>query len=472
MPPFKKLFALRENHLLLWLCFLLIFPISLSSLILSPVSAAEQEDQADGLSAEAFIQSEAGQKFQQEDYENALPAFDSLLRTYPRDALVRRYQAITLDRLGRSQEAIRIFQDLLSENPSHIPTHYFLGQAYARQGDWERAQNEWQWVLSQPDAEVYATWSALSLEQAGGLKIPAETRKLMRWYIVGRYGYEYDSNVILRPDDESLASSRDQNAGRQLLDLAVRYRAISKRDLSLDLLYAVRQTIHDDSLNEFNFHSEEFGAQIRKRIQIGSQDVVAGLRYDLMLGILETDLFSLRNQWVLSADTRFTERTRTVFYDRIAWTEFGPDGFSPAETSRDGLYHDIGATHYWYSRDFKSYVYWREELNFAHAHGKNFDSWGMTSRLGVHHPIHDRLELDVSTGVEMSFYPHFSSVSSRDNSRRRDRDWDIYSAVTYRLTPEIGVRFFYRFIYAYNQNNFYDYTRQIGGVHVLYSRSF
>lgn len=233
----------------------------------------------------------------------------------------------------------------------------------------------------------------------------------------------------------------------------------------------MRQSFHDDSLNEFNFHSEEFGINGRKRVQIGDRDWVLGARYDFLLGILDDSIFSIRNRWQASAETRFTEHTRTVFYDRVTLAHFRNDGVEPSLTSRDGLYNDLGVTQYWYSQDFRRYLFARQELNSGSSDGDNYDNWGTTSRLGFNTPLVKRLDWETSSGLQLGFYPNFSSVSSLDTSRRRDNEWDIYTALTYHLTSRLGVRAFYRYIRAANQNNLFDYDRHIGGMQLIYELS-
>ncbi len=434
---------------------------------------AYADEAARRITSEAFLASEAGTLFQTGDYDGALLALEGLLETYPGDPLLIRYRAISLDRLGRSEEAIAVFKDLLLESPLHIPTRYFLGQSYARIGDTAKANEEWKWVAAEGKDTPYGLWAERALLRSGGIEQPPPaTKEVLRWYVLARYGYEYDSNVILRPSDDTIRSTREQDAGRHVMDLNLRYRAFSRRDLAVDLLYSVRQSLHDSSFNEFNFHSEEFGLNLRKKVSIRNQDFVLGARYKLLVGILEENLFSVRNSWRLSADTRFTPRTRTVFHDRMTVSNFGPDGFDPDRTSRDGFYNDVGFTHYFYSSNFRSYVFLREEFKSAHVRGNNFDFVGSATRLGVHHPIFKRLVADVSTGLGLKFYHNFSSISTRDSSRRRDINWDLYSGLTYYLTSHISLRGFYRFVIAENQNNFFDYRRHISGAQVMYSKSF
>lgn len=429
----------------------------------------------DSISADAFVASEAGAAFQSGDYERALAEIDSLTEKHPGDPLLIRYRAIALDRLGRSDEAIATFKDLLIDYPDHIPTRFFLGEAYARVGERDLAVEQWKWVALNGDGTPYESWAHSALTITPTVKFTQEegaaAPSVKRWHIYGRYGYEYDSNVILKPNDGSLASTRDPNAGRQTIDFALRYRAFSRRDMAVDLHYAMRQTLHDDSLDEFNFHSEEFSINARKRLQIRNQDVTVGLRYDFLIGFLGEDLFSVRNRWRLSADTRFTERSRTVFYDRITISNFAQDGFDRDLVGRDGFSNDVGVTHYIYSNDFRKYIYLNQEFNSSHTEGDNFDRVGTYSRIGAHVPLLERLDWDGSVGLRLRFYHNFHAFSTRDASRRRDVNWDIYNALTFHLTEHIGLRGFYRYISGDNQNNFFDYNRHVGGVHVIYSQS-
>lgn len=435
---------------------------------LSAAPPQGEEKQAKAISSEDFLSSPAAEYFQAEQYEKALEALDSLSNQYPQDPLLLRYRAMALDRLGRSKEAISIFEDLLKQDPTHVPTRYFLGQAYERIGDNDAARKEWQLVAYQGTDTPYGNWAGTTLERIG----PAPVRvkpSVKRWSIATRYGWEYDSNVVLKPNDDGLATTQDEGAGRHIMELRSKYRTFSRRDFAIDLFYDFRQSLHDNSRNEFNFTNQNVGLEVRKRHQVFNQDVIYGLRYEFSPGFLDGNLFSLKNQWTLNADFRFTPRTRTVFFDRMAATNFGRDGSDPPRTSRDGFYHDLGVTHYWYSQDFRRYLFLQEEFNSAFTRGGNFDQLGNTTRVGVHIPLVKQTDLDLSGGLETGFYRNFSSLSSLDLSRRRDINWDLYAAVTHHLTSNLSLRGFYRFTNATNQNNFFDYDRHVGGAQIIYT---
>lgn len=420
------------------------------------------------ISAEEFSSSAFAELFQEGDYEAALFALEPLLERYPNDPLLLRYRAMTVDRLGRSSEAIAQFQKILEEDPHHVPTRFFLGQAYERAGRPEEAAQEWRWVVKNSPVAEYREWAEAALARPGIPEVVPPVPK--RWFLAGIAGWEWDSNVTLKPDDKALANVGDKNADRFSATLRLGYHLIRERDLGIDLLYTGRQSVHDDSLDDLNFTSQEGSIDVRKRGTFLNRDVTWGSRYDGMVGLLEGDLLSFTNRLTLSADTRLTPRTRTVLTKRFSWIDFGPDGSNPPQTSRDGFYGDFGITQYFYTTDFQRHLFLTQEYNDTRTRGGNFERRGTTSRVGIHTPLpwFNRVEADLATGFRWNRYPRFSSLSTLDTARRRDTIWDLYVGLTYPVNPKLSTRVFYRFVDAKNRNDFFEYDRHVTGVQLLF----
>ncbi len=421
------------------------------------------------ISNEFFLASPAVEFYQNGDFKNALEGFESLQREFPGDVLIQRYRAMALDRLDRFDEAADILKKIIAKDPGYVPARYFLGVVYSDSGKSAAAQTEWKWVVENAGNTIYKDWAKARLAAKAPEKKDTSARL---WRLSARYGYEYDDNVTLKPSDEALASSEGSDAGRQLAEFIVRRRVHSSRDTAIDLKGGFRQTFHDSGLDDFNFTSLEAGADVQHRVTWFGRKVTLRLEYDLKAGFLDGNTFSTRNIGTLSADTRFTENTRTVLFYRLTGAEFGPDGSRPAQSSRDGIYQDVGLTQYWYLNNPKNYIFLRGELNGASTTGSNFDSLGTTARLGYHAGIFKNTDLDLMTGYEFNNYLHFDSLSSLDRGERQDSIWDIYGALTHYFTPEIGLRVFYRHVNADNDNGFFEYTRNIGGAQLLYSKAF
>ena len=425
-----------------------------------------QAQEPDTIPLEEFQSSRFAQLFQEGRYEEALEALDSLRERYPQDPLLLRYRGIALDRLGRSEEAIAQFEDLLRRNPNHVPTRYFLGLALAHQGKADPAKRELEWVQRESPLPTYREWAKAALDQLqAGAAVPIRPQ---RWSLRGSAGWEWDSNVLLKPDDKSLALVGDRNADRFSANLQIGYRAVAERDRLLDLLYTTRSSFHDDGLDDFNFTSEEIGVVGQRAGRFFGQPVWWGGRYDSAVGFLKEDLFSWTNRATLSADTRLTPRTRTVLSHQISWVDFGPDGSNPPQTSRDGLYQELGLTHTLYSADFRRHLFITQSYGDARVRGGNFERRGAGSRVGFHIPLTARLTADASVGFQWNRYPRFSSLSSLDLARRRDTDWDFYAALSRPVPPRILGRFFYRFVAARNRNDFFEYDRHLAGVELYF----
>lgn len=426
-----------------------------------PARTDEPPREETGISLETFRDSQFARLFKAEDYAGALQALEELLVAHPRDPLLLRYRAITLDRLGRTEEAVGQFQQLLKRNPQHVPTRYYLGLALARAGRTEQARQELEWVSRNSRVAQYAKWarSALSSLAAG-----APPAKPPRWFLNGSAGWEWDSNVSLKPSDKALASAGDQNADRFSVNLLVDYALLREPDRAADLIYTTRNSANDDSFNELNFFTQEAALSARRRSSFFGKPLLLGGRFDTVAGFLEEDLFSWANRLTFSGDTRLTPRTRSVLAHQVSWTDFGPDGSNPPQTSRDGLYQDLSLTEYLYTAGFQRYLSLTQGYRDTRVRGGNFERRGTFSRIGLHTPLTRRLAADLSVGFAWNRYPRFSSLSGLDRQRRRDTDCDFSAALSWPVTPRLVGRLFYRFVTARNRNDFFEYDRHLAGV--------
>ena len=240
------------------------------------------------------------------------------------------------------------------------------------------------------------------------------------------------------------------------------------------MIYTTRQSLHDRGVDEVNFTSQELALDARKRVSLVNRDIILGARYDLLSGFLDGDLFSLSNRLLLSSDLRLTPHTRTYAYNRFTASDFGPDGSNPPQTSRDGVYEDVGFLQYVYTEDFLTYLYVGQELEFDQTRGANFTRRGTSTRLGAHTPVPLIMQTDFDIVGTFRFgkYPRFTSLSSLDSERREDTNWGLTVSLTHAWTPQLATRLFYDLINANNRNDFFQYDRHIAGVQLLFSQSF
>ncbi|MBI3333299.1 MAG: tetratricopeptide repeat protein [Candidatus Omnitrophica bacterium] len=359
--------------------------------------------------------------FREREFKRALESIDRLIRKYPDDPLLLRYRALTLDKLGRHKEAVAAYRQLLAQQPNHVPTHLFLGLAYARDGKPAEATRELQWVMEHSDSDDYRHWAQGQLSRIRKKRRHVAHLVHRKPYLFGKVGAAYDSNPLLTPDDGTLSSEPHRAGADYILDLTTGYPFILEKNTRVDALYINETLLHDRGTDDVNFTSQGVAVDAKRRTFIDRRPVLWGARYDFRANFLRSDLFSVVNQLLLSADTIFWRHTRTDLYGRASYANYGPDGSNPPVTSRDGVRGGIGVIQYFYpTRDYKSYVFLKEEWNAADTRGDNFDREGSLTRIGLHAPLRclGPVDPDLSVGFDYGVYPEFSSLSTLDQSER------------------------------------------------------
>jgi len=422
------------------------------------------------ISKEAFLSSDFPRLFKARQFQKALDASEALRKKYPDDPLILRYRALTLDKLGRHEEAITAYREILSRNPNHLPTHLFLGLAYARAGKSAEAVKELHWVVEHSASDEYRHWAEAQLTRIRQKKVSKKVAR--KPYLLGKTGVSYDSNPLLIPDDKSLSSRSKEDGVDFPIDLTLGYPLLLDKEFRLDAMYINQTMLHDAGADAVDFISQGFALDAKKRTFFGNRAVLFGGRYDLKANFLRSDLFSVINRFLVSADTSFWRRTRTHTYGRFSYSNYGPDGSTPAVTSRDGTRGGLGIVQYFYTaKDYRTYIFAKQEVSFAETRGDNFDRIGSLSRLGFHGPLGfvKRTDYDASAGFDYGTYPEFSSLSTLDLAERRDLRLDAYGALTYHWRSDLATRGFYRFINSDNENDFFDRNRHIAGMEVIFS---
>ena len=355
--------------------------------------------------------------------------------------------------------------------PNYIPARLFLGLAYVKQAEYEKARQELRYVAKHASSQEYRHWAQAQLNRLYKNVRSASAPVKKKPYVVGKTGIFYDSNPLLLPDNKDLLAKSKEAAALYLFELTAGYPLHLDKDSRMDVLYIGQQYSHSHGAEAVDFTSQGFAFDAKKRTFLGTRSFLVGSRYDFRANFLRSDLFSLVNRFFLSADTSFWPKTQTHFYGRFGILNYGPDGANPGQTSRDAVRGGIGATQYFYTSDFKSFFFIKGEGNFNEARGDNFNRQGALARIGFHTPflLLKKTDLDISSGYDWGTYPDFLSASSLDTRERHDQRWDVYTGLTHHWKPGLATRVFYRFINSANDNDLFDRTRHLAGMEVVFS---
>lgn len=161
-------------------------------------------------------------------------------------------------------------------------------------------------------------------------------REARRWAASLETGFEYDTNVVLAPDDEAIKDSRgigDQADARFVVRAGALWRAFEGDGFRLHVAYDLSQSVHAD-LREFDLQAHRVSAALaaaRGRFQFG----VAGA-YDFYLLDYESFLHEgIVRPWLRLSETRLT--ATEVAY-RLRGRDFTRLPFDPF---RDALGHAV-----------------------------------------------------------------------------------------------------------------------------------
>ena len=85
-------------------------------------------------------------------------------QTYPEDTVIKRYIGACLERLRQSDEAMVVFQDILSQNPNDLPSRQYLGKIYLKKGEFEKAEKEFLFLAAQSEEQTFSSFAQSQLD--------------------------------------------------------------------------------------------------------------------------------------------------------------------------------------------------------------------------------------------------------------------------------------------------------------------
>ena len=224
------------------------------------------------ISHKEFLASDFTKYFKNKEFEKALQESDALLKKYPHDPLILRYRALTLEKLNHPHEAIQLYQDILQVHPNDIPARLFIGLAYIREAQYQKAEEELQYIVEHGSTVEYKHWAH---EQLNRLRLnerlvnkPIEKKA----YLLGKLGIDYDSNPLLIADNKSLSPPGSKKAAALYVsELSVGYPLILDKDFRLDTLYIGEELLHSRGAKQVDFSSQGFALVAKKRQFLGER---------------------------------------------------------------------------------------------------------------------------------------------------------------------------------------------------------
>jgi len=276
--------------------------------------------------------------FEMKQYEEAEKWFERASRQACCQYSGLLFRGLTRYRLGDDAGALEYLTQA-EEDPKLRPTaRYYMALTLLRQGQWEKGRADLERLSAESPESELGKIAAKYLKEAGsGLRRPGAESAGPAWTFRGETGLEYDSNVMLAPDDDDVKSSRGisgEEDGRFRLGLGGSYRLVDNETLSATMAYDFYQSVHFD-LTEFDLQGHSV------RMNVSSPWLGVRVGATAVYDFYALNYRSFFQQGSATPWVSFFEGKRTA--TRLLYTLRGRDYFrDPFEPYLDSIKHSVG----------------------------------------------------------------------------------------------------------------------------------
>ncbi len=362
-----------------------------------------------------FAATGAADAFRQGDYPLALQELGRLLEVSPDDQTVKRYLAITLGRLGRYQEAIEVFQDILQQQPGSAATHYHAAATYYEAGLGDAAEPLFRQVLVlAPDTR----YSELAREYLDAIAL--QRSQLQRRGTANRLGLyaqvalERDDNVGLLSEDSGLfANQKIATRLAEYLSLDWNLLRNERWNVNAEVSTYAAQYQQDEFQR---YEIDQVGAAVRVQRVFGEERraTTVSMRYDYSSSRLDGDDYAQSHRGYLGLRGRFSDNSSSSVYYEFTRDAFDEEPFKPEIASRDADNHVLGISHSIFFMDRGAELRLTGEVVDNRAEGLNYDYSGYRGELDLRLPMTAGLVLQTGAAYWEREYERFVGPVIRD----------------------------------------------------------
>lgn len=399
---------------------------------------------------------------QETKYREAVPWLERAQRVPSLEARASLFLGIAELRLGQITSARDDFQRAAQEDSSlRVPARYYQGVVAYEQGRLHDAEGHFAYVATYSSNSDMGREAALFLDQIRRAQGPIAE-------LYGAVGLEYDSNVVLAPNDDIAKSQlaiSNQADGRATITAGGTYVPWQNEYAQLAVGYEFYQSLHFQ-LTNFNLQDHRPSAQFV--INVDRYQFGLFGRYDYYL--LETNSFLQEGTglpWIAANEGDFG---RTEIFYRVRRRDFKQQAYSE---TRNAFNHAAGIRQLFYLGSPDRYVwigYRYDHESPVNGAGNVFAYDGNEGGGGVEWTFPADITANASYAYRNEAYDSASkSISNtgegdNPNQSRRDQENQIIVALSKQLTGRLAVTAaFFATLNDSNKVDFY-YDRYIGAL--------
>ena len=280
--------------------------------------------------------------FEKKDFTAAEEAFRAALRESPDDYSATLHLGMALSSRDGSKEAENLFKKALGMNPQDPMVNLNLGIYYYRKAVYPEARDYFETAAEVAPNTEYSV-------QANQYLAKMKEKGPKPWSLDAAFGMQYDSNVILGPDNAPLPGGISRKADwLAVLYLKGQYDFLLSGGFRSGVSYSVYQSLHT-KLSDFNITQQvaglNFSYELSRSVTLkGSYAfeyvLVGGDTYDHMQTLNPAIVFNYGKGFSTTIDYSYSN------------FHFSDSGLFPDNSDRTGFNHRVGVSEFMPLTDF------------------------------------------------------------------------------------------------------------------------
>jgi tetratricopeptide (TPR) repeat protein len=387
-----------------------------------------------------------------EKNDEALHALEVAEREGVEPAQTAFLRGLVLLKKSRFDEAAAAFEKSKALDPKLAASADFqIATVYERQGKRAEAINRFR-ALAAADPE--SSVGEMAQQQADVLTL--KRRPAKRFHATADVQYQYDSNVVLKPDSSVTATISGKRDSAAVVAARAEYEPELTAPYGLKLQYALYLSEYRE-LKNFNVQSHTLGASPAYRIgnntaqlQLnGNYTLVDNAKYLRFLSAAPVYSFVTGEDQYAQASLRYQKN------DFLA---------APPTPDEDRSGNDVAAGISWFRlvAGQKGYVNLKYELNKDKTTGVNWSYLGNKLYAAALYPVSERIR--VMMGLEAYDQNFDNPNTSFQNQKRKDRTYTANIQGLYEITRAVDLHLQYMYIKERSTIDVYGYHKDIVGL--------
>jgi tetratricopeptide (TPR) repeat protein len=389
------------------------------------------------------------------DYPKAMASFKMAQRDDPSNTLVPLYLGATYQQLGKHRRSIRYFLKARELDPEVAQmSEFYLAMAYMGMGrNKEAAEALRACIEMNPASEV----AAMARDYVG--RVPEREKPERRWNVSGTLSFQYDDNVILKPEGVTTAELiTDESDFRGVGFFWGEYRFLQGAPWVGGLRYSLYQSVHT-RLHDYDITNNAASLYWGYGGEVKGLPYKAQLDYEYQHTLLNNTRYLARHSGIFKLDFSETSSllTRLTYRGQKKHFYKQEEARGTAE-DRNSFNHKAGLTQYLSFSEKTRHIHGGYFFDRDDADGNNWDYTGHLASAGFSTPLTYGVRLRARGEY---YWQNFDHTHTTFLVKRKDKEGTLHVSLDRDFGKYLNLSAYYVHQRHHSNLDVFKYNRNI-----------